>query len=299
MTQDLEHQLAHYGATLRTRARAVNLEEVSSRRHSPGRLYLPGKAIVAGATLVLASIGVIFVGLALLSLFGSAPSVGRVLAGPTSRVSGPGIVALATGGSAVAVIAIASGASLVARRRRTREQRAALARERRKKKMQTVEKPIAPFEKLERSNRYLIIGLVVMTLLAAGFGAWLVVDNLRMGVEGDIDQLLADYTAAWEANDGDAVTALMTPDASLTAGNGVTYTAAELESLVGGMGSFRSTPLADNLIMETADAWYVASPGTLDYAGTTFRAFDVFKVVERDGRYLIERHETWAEGNAP
>ena len=165
--------------------------------------------------------------------------------------------------------------------------------------MQTLEKPIAPIEKLERSNRYMIIALVVVTLLAAGLGAWLVVDHLRLGAEGEIDDLLSEYGAAWEANDGTAVIALMTPGASLTAGNGETYTVAEIESMVDDLGSFKSTPLADNMVVQTADGWYVAAASTLDYAGMTFRVFDVFDVIEQDGRYLIKYHETWGEGNAP
>jgi hypothetical protein len=70
--------------------------------------------------------------------------------------------------------------------------RIAKSRERRKKKMQTIEKPIAPVERLERSNRYLIIGLVVAVLLAAGLGAWLIVDNTRTSIERDIMALLDD-----------------------------------------------------------------------------------------------------------
>ncbi len=50
------------------------------------------------------------------------------------------------------------------------------------------------------------------------------------------------------------------------------------------------------MVVQTADGWYVAAASTLDYAGMTFRVFDVF---EQDGRYLIRYHETWGEGDVP
>ena len=158
--------------------------------------------------------------------------------------------------------------------------------------MQTMEKPVSPVQKLERSNRYLIIGLVVAALLAAGFGAWLIVDNTQSATERDIADLIDSYGAAWEANDGNAVLVLMTDDGAVLAGNGQTYSGDSLKAAVDGLGEFRVDPVADLLIYGgTSGRWYVA---VADEHG-----MELFNIVERDGDLLIDFHETWRGGSAP
>lgn len=161
--------------------------------------------------------------------------------------------------------------------------------------MRTMEKPVAPVDKLERNNRYLIVGLVVAVLLAAGFGAWLIVDNARPAIENDIIALIDDYGAAWEANDPDALVALLTPNFTVKAGNGLTYNIDELGSLVRSIGEFSGTTIGDPLVVEldsprTPGGWLVAETG---YLNDSYHSMDLFKIVEQDGQLLIDYHETW------
>lgn len=155
--------------------------------------------------------------------------------------------------------------------------------------MQTLEKPVAPLEKLERSNRYLIIGLVVAVLLAAGLGAWMIVDNTRTGIERDIIALLDDYGAAWADNDGATVLTLMTEDGAVLAGDGVTYRGDALRSAVDTLGDFPVNPIRDSVIYEGLTGWHVA---TADEHG-----MELFSIVEQNGTVLIRFHETWRGGS--
>lgn len=154
--------------------------------------------------------------------------------------------------------------------------------------MRTMEKPVAPVEKLERNNRYLIIGLVVAVLLAAGFGAWLLVDAIGSSTERQITSLLNDYGAAWEANDGDAVLALMTEDGAVLAGNGYTYPIDQLKGVVDTLGEFSADPVRNLVILERGGGWHVASPDS--------HGIELFNIVDHDGTLLIRFHETWRGG---
>ena len=288
--QDLERDLAHYGAVLRDRAPAVGLDEVETRLARPSTGHRPVRSAVAGALVALASIGLIFVGGLLVDLLGTAPTGHRPsapLAGGAS--TGPAVMAIVVGSGALAVLAGAAAVGLKHHRKAQKPIRIAKTRERRKKKMRTMEKPVAPVEKLERNNRYLIIGLVVAVLLAAGFGAWLIVDNTRTGIEADIVALLDDYGAAWEANDGTAARALMTEDGAVLAGNGVTYSGDALRSTIDTMGDFTVEPVGDLVIYEGVTGWHVASPDE--------RGMELFNIVEQDGTMLIRFHETWRGGS--
>jgi len=67
-------------------------------------------------------------------------------------------------------------------------------------------------------------------------------------IERDIVALIDDYTAAWEANDSAAVLALMTPDAAVKAGNGMTYGVEELQPLIESLGAVTTEQVGDPLI---------------------------------------------------
>ena len=166
---DLERELAQYGTVLRDRAPAVRIDEVESRLHRPQASHQPVRAAVAGAVLTLASIGLVFAAGALIDVLSRAPSTEASRVTPAAGTpSGPAALAVVAGGGAVAVLLGAAAVGLKRRHEKQRPRRLAKTRERRKKKMQTIEKPIAPIEKLTRNNRFLIIGLVMAVLLAAG-----------------------------------------------------------------------------------------------------------------------------------
>ena len=57
----------------------------------------------------------------------------------------------------------------------------------------------------------LLVGLFVLLAALIGFGVgWLAFRDGGVDVASDVDTLIDDYEAAWEANDGDAVLDLMT-----------------------------------------------------------------------------------------
>ena len=296
--QDLERELAQYGTVLRDRAPAVRLDEVESRLERPLANHRPVRAAVAGAMLVLASIGIVFVGAVLVDVIGApSPTQESSVAPARGATPGPAALAVVTGGGALAILTGAAAVGLRRRHQDTKPQRIAKTRERRKKKMKTIEKPIAPVEKLERSNRYLIVGLVIAVLLAAGFGAWLLVENVRPAIERDIIALIDDYGAAWQANDGAAVAALMTEDASVLPGNGVTYSVDQIKVEVDLLGSFSGERIGDPLIVERLTYWMVADAGQVQLGSSpAIPNLDIYRIVEIDGQLLIQLHETWRGG---
>ncbi len=288
--QDLERELARYGAVLRDRAPAVGIEEVETRLARPPTGHRPVRSAVAGALVALASIGLMFVSGLLVDLLGMTPTGRTPSAAPAGGTStGPAVMAIVVGSGALAVLGGAAAVGLRHHRKAQEPVRIAKTRERRKKKMRTIERPVAPVEKLERSNRYLIIGLVVAVLLAAGFGAWLIVDAVGTSTERQITALLDDYGAAWSANDGAGVLALLTEDGAVLAGNGRTYRSDELAFEVDHLGEFSVEPVSDLAIYERVTGWYVA---TADEHG-----MELFNIVEQDGTMLIRFHETWRGGS--
>lgn len=295
---DLERQLAGYGKQLRSRAYPVELDEIHGRLDRSMTRHGPVPAMVAGAALVLASMGVLFLGLAATYLFAPDQTPATPLDAAASPATGPMTMALVAGGGAVIVLGIGASVGLKNRRRRGITEGRDRSRERRKKMMQSLDKPVAPIERLERNNKRLIVALVALSLLAAGLGAWLITENFRFGAEGDIVNLIEDYGAAWEANDGAAVADLMTADGRVLAGNGITYGVDELVPMVNSLGTFNPGGSYDYVIMPRQDYWYVATADeiTLDYS--THNSMAIFKVVEQDGEYLIEFHETWRGGSS-
>jgi hypothetical protein len=92
----------------------------------------------------------------------------------------------------------------------------------------------------------------------------------------------------------------MTENATVKAGDGVTYTRAELKALVDTVGSFRPERIDGPIIIEVdlpvlSPGWMVADVGTA--AG--FNEMGLIKVVEEDGTLLIAYHETWRGGQKP
>ena len=158
--------------------------------------------------------------------------------------------------------------------------------------MQTIERPVAPVEKLARNNRFLIIGLVVAVLLAAGFGAWLLVDAIGTSTDRQINNLIDDYGAAWEANDGAAVAALMTEDAVLWAGDGNRYTGDQIATEVDSA-NFVVDRIGEPLIVEHSNFWMVVTATNMTVGAATFPAIDIWRIVEQDGEFLIAYQETW------
>ncbi len=66
--------------------------------------------------------------------------------------------------------------------------------------------------KVEGRNRFLVITVIVMTVALVGLGTWVIYDQATTGVDGEIQQVLDDYLAAWGARDEAAVRSVTTED---------------------------------------------------------------------------------------
>ncbi|MDJ0664840.1 MAG: hypothetical protein QNJ75_09785 [Acidimicrobiia bacterium] len=63
------------------------------------------------------------------------------------------------------------------------------------------------------SSKYLPIALVAMAALVVALGAWIAFGPTNeASMPGDVEALINDYLAAWEAEDGEALEALVTND---------------------------------------------------------------------------------------
>jgi len=65
----------------------------------------------------------------------------------------------------------------------------------------------------KRTHRYLVVAVLVLAAALIGLVAWMVYDNSttsETATTDEIDQLMDDYTAAWNSYDGDAFLALAT-----------------------------------------------------------------------------------------
>jgi hypothetical protein len=147
-------------------------------------------------------------------------------------------------------------------------------------------------------NRFLIITIAVLALALIGLGAWTFVDRSSTSdnaVTGDIQELLDDYSAAWNDSDGDAFSALVTENFHFVMGPD-SSTAAEQAALIS-----NSPELSDWHVTQTGDPimvgdgpWLVAVPNNLTGAGYGVDGQDGFSlmtIVDTDGTLLIARHE--------
>ena len=134
--------------------------------------------------------------------------------------------------------------------------------------------------------------LIVFAGAVLAIGGWFLVDEYT-GVDRQIDLLVTDWTTAWNAGDGDAVVALMTPGGrhvcSLQPAPGVAG-----EELAGFVAMFRTTfgfegrHLSDPVIVESSDGYLVTV--ALD-GGSVGAGHSYFRIVDRDGQLLIAYHE--------
>ena len=73
-------------------------------------------------------------------------------------------------------------------------------------------KEAGDLKKVEGRNRFLVITVIVMAVALVGLGTWVIYDQATTGVDGEIQQVLDDYLAAWEARDEAAVRSVTTED---------------------------------------------------------------------------------------
>lgn len=121
----------------------------------------------------------------------------------------------------------------------------------------------ARIEKVEKRNRWLIVAVVVLALLAVALGVWLLVDALstsETAAPAEVEALLSDYVDAWNAHDGEAAIALMTSGAVHEAGP-TEYTDDSLVAHIDGTSLYETeiTPIGDVVVMGDGDPYYYAA----------------------------------------
>jgi hypothetical protein len=110
----------------------------------------------------------------------------------------------------------------------------------------------------------------------------------------EIDELLDDYWAGWDAGNGDAVVALMAADGWFssphTAQGG--YTGEQLANYVDRYGNLEYTQVGPTTVIETRAGYEVAGAERVDeYAPEPQWYLDHFVIVEENGQLRIASHQ--------
>ena len=166
--------------------------------------------------------------------------------------------------------------------------------------------PVAPAAEPGKSSRAKVlavlfgIGMLVLGLL----GGWMLAsdgdDPVTWGGEIDdatlteIDELLDDYWAGWDAGDGDAVVAVMATDGWFSSVNTAEggYTGEQLASYVDRYGSLEFTQVGPTTVIETRAGYEVAGAERVDeYTPEPLWALDHFVIVEEGGQLRIASHQ--------
>lgn len=158
-------------------------------------------------------------------------------------------------------------------------------------------------EKTEQRSRWPIVVIAVMAIALVGLIAWMTLTmrpNSPTAASPEIVELMGEYNAAWNAYDADALEAVVTSSYQIHGPE------SEPGSLDHGIGSIRSDLMLqlDNwdwhltndgpfyaVAGDSSGTWYVSSEGALiNRSGTDQNQTSVWKVVERDGVYLVSEH---------
>ncbi len=159
--------------------------------------------------------------------------------------------------------------------------------------------PIDPHVDQHRpGNRFLFITIAVLALVLIGLGAWTIVDRSstsETAVTADIQQLIDDYTAAWNDYDGVAFTALVTESYGFASpyGNSDAVEEAINISTYLETTNWHATHSGDP-IMVGDGPWLVAVANHItgnDFGADGEDGISVITVVDNDGTLLIARHE--------
>lgn len=147
-----------------------------------------------------------------------------------------------------------------------------------------------------------LFGMGMLVLGLAG-GWWLASDGDDAGTWGgeiddavldEIDALLDDYWAAWDAGDGEAVVALMATDgwfsSSYTAEGGNSGDA--LVSYVNRYDNLEFTQVGPTTVIESLAGYEVVGAERVDeYTPEPLWALDHYVIVEEDGQLRIASHQ--------
>ncbi|NNC41225.1 MAG: hypothetical protein HKN95_11075 [Acidimicrobiia bacterium] len=247
------------------------------------RARRPVRTALAAASLVTAAIGVVVLGAWLLGAAGS--RIGE--AGPTPTAAQP----LAP---AVWPILLFAGGAVGAAFTTWK------LKDRKGGFVDTLERETPEVVHLRKSNRGLIIALVVALLALAGLGIWVLFDKVvDTGIEADINALLDEYTANANASDWEANLDLMTGQFIFVDGDGDRTSTAEYvaynSDLESAHGDFRVETLGDPVIVaeDSGRKFYVAVPLQMGVGRDPYlKGFSTFVIIEGpDGDLRLISHQ--------
>ena len=241
-------------------------------------------AFTAAAFGVAASISLVVVGAMMLS---DGQRIGEATAPraatPVGSIAWP--LALVVVGAAIAAIAVL-----------------AITRIRRKGGfMETLERqePEVQLKHLQKSNRGLIIALVVALLALAGLGGWMLFDTFDTGAAGEINAFLDEYLDLSETSDWEASAEMFTATGVFIDDDGdITKKgdfAAYYEGIEERFGKFAVESLGDRIIIQDPDRnrFYVAAPMQIGVGVEPYyKGFSTFVLTElTDGSLKIISHQ--------
>jgi hypothetical protein len=244
--------------------------------------------------------GAIGFGLAM-TLLGIVLVVDRVFGGGVADVGGtggPGVVTTSDPGSPWLFIPVVLGLGLLATGVISARRRNGDVRERGERTMQTIEKvgpAEAPFDNemmsLKKRSRWLGWLAGILAVAVVGFGVLLIVGagsegaSLPAAVEGALD----DYSAAWNVSDGAALLESTTEGYQFVENGQVNGRTAMTAALVAS-GYFRTEQL--DRVVTGSGPYYVAQTERiqLSSAGESYLGASMYRIVEVDGSWKIQRH---------
>ena len=182
----------------------------------------------------------------------------------------------------------------------------ALTYSRRRRKggvMDTIERQSEqPQEKASRSNRGLMVALIVALVALAALGTWVLFDKVvNTGIEADINALLDDYHANGEAGNWEANADLFAAVGVFIDGEGDVIRADDYvnyyENTESTYGKFNVERLGDPVVIEDAEhnRYFVSVPSQIGVGVDPYiKGFSTFVILEtNDGDLLIRTHQ-WA-----
>lgn len=166
--------------------------------------------------------------------------------------------------------------------------------------------PVAPTTEPARSSRRpLLIALFGVGMLVLGLvGGWMLTSDgddadtwggeIDGAVLAEIDELLDDYWAGWDAGDGDAVVALMATNGWFSSNNTAEggHTGEQLVAYVNGWDGLDFTQVGPTTVIETIAGYEVVGAERVDqYNPEPLWALDHYVIVEEDGQLRIRSHQ--------
>jgi hypothetical protein len=242
-------------------------------------------------------------------VIGGSLGLGLVLRQP-GDISGSGRMALgigdgtpeSTGWGLVGIAAALAAIALVFIVLAMRSTRTGSRRNGEEKKMSTTFETQEVDHKLEdahRANRWLIAAVVVLSVALIALGAWVISDLTAASenaVPDDIAEMLDDYTAAWNAGDGEAFTSYIRETDYEHTANGVSITAevaaGNIESYWGPDG-IHVEQIGESVVLGDGITRYVVQPNRVVTVANPdgFVGFSVFTVTDwSDNGWVVIDH---------